>query len=471
MSKQSRIVIIGSGVFGLSAAYHLATKGYENITVLDRGEYDSNQYSPLKGADAASTDLNKLVRASYVDKVHYQNLALESLGIYNEWNQQLQSAKDLPKGLKNDEPVFANTGYARLDNIEHDEEKKTLANFAKYGLRAFEYGVNDPEDIKRAKVTGWFKKLDPLGQRNKSDIFNGVLDSLAGVVLADKALLWVRYLTEQTGNAVFINGSEKGAVQKILYDGDKAVGVETKDGVIHEADLVVLAAGGWTPSFYPKELSPYLECQASTYVTVQIPKDRLDLIAKYQDLPQINWRMTYESNFREDAIYAFPATRDGIFKVGANDHFWRNFNTSDSAAPLSVPQTPLDALPTRSLNTYQKFFSEWCPDLVAAGLHIENWKICYSAVGAENEFLIDYIPGYKNVIVSSGGGFHGFKFLPVIGRFVEGLVSGKQYEYSTLFRFESKKKPIAAIRDPTHPHSLSSVEFTPATDGHYKISW
>lgn len=36
MDKDSHVVIIGAGVFGLTTAYQLATEGYKNITVLDR---------------------------------------------------------------------------------------------------------------------------------------------------------------------------------------------------------------------------------------------------------------------------------------------------------------------------------------------------------------------------------------------------------------------------------------------------
>lgn len=36
MDKNSRIVIVGAGIFGLSAAHQLASDGFSNILVLDR---------------------------------------------------------------------------------------------------------------------------------------------------------------------------------------------------------------------------------------------------------------------------------------------------------------------------------------------------------------------------------------------------------------------------------------------------
>ena len=52
MNKDSQILVVGAGCFGLSTAYHLLRRGYTRVTILDRGTI-------LPCPDAASTDLNK----------------------------------------------------------------------------------------------------------------------------------------------------------------------------------------------------------------------------------------------------------------------------------------------------------------------------------------------------------------------------------------------------------------------------
>ena len=55
LQKSDRIVIIGAGVFGLSTALHLALRGYTNVTVFDRHDYDVSKYDYRSGADSASS--------------------------------------------------------------------------------------------------------------------------------------------------------------------------------------------------------------------------------------------------------------------------------------------------------------------------------------------------------------------------------------------------------------------------------
>lgn len=52
--KQSPVVIVGAGVFGLSSAIHLAKRGFTDITVFDRQPYHETLYDFDKGCDAAS---------------------------------------------------------------------------------------------------------------------------------------------------------------------------------------------------------------------------------------------------------------------------------------------------------------------------------------------------------------------------------------------------------------------------------
>lgn len=67
-TPESKIIIVGGGVFGLSTSLWLARAGYQDITIFDRGEFDKNNYNPADGCDGASADINKIFRMTYGEK-------------------------------------------------------------------------------------------------------------------------------------------------------------------------------------------------------------------------------------------------------------------------------------------------------------------------------------------------------------------------------------------------------------------
>src|SRR5437763_123751 len=75
----SRIIVVGAGVNGVTAAIELKKRGHEVILV-DPG--------PLPHALAASTDISKAVRAAYGADEDYTALAEQSREIWRQWNVQ-----------------------------------------------------------------------------------------------------------------------------------------------------------------------------------------------------------------------------------------------------------------------------------------------------------------------------------------------------------------------------------------------
>lgn len=97
-NKDDAIVIVGSGVFDLSTALHICRRGYRNVTVLDRQPYDEVFYSYLIGADAASVDINKIIRSAYGSQTEYQTLSTEAIASWQAWNNELATGTTVPPG-------------------------------------------------------------------------------------------------------------------------------------------------------------------------------------------------------------------------------------------------------------------------------------------------------------------------------------------------------------------------------------
>ncbi|KAK4507549.1 hypothetical protein PRZ48_001284 [Zasmidium cellare] len=97
--EEPSTLIIGAGVFGASTAYHLSLqyKDASKLTVLDR--------TPAPPTPAASTDINKIIRADYLSPF-YTELAYEAMDAWSNWSE-----------LKD---YYHRTGWIMLDTEDSD---------------------------------------------------------------------------------------------------------------------------------------------------------------------------------------------------------------------------------------------------------------------------------------------------------------------------------------------------------------
>ena len=79
MTSRTSIVIAGAGIFGLSAALELRSRGYA-VTVVDPG--------PVPHPLAASNDVSRMVRMDYADDKLYSDLAAEAIEGWHALNER-----------------------------------------------------------------------------------------------------------------------------------------------------------------------------------------------------------------------------------------------------------------------------------------------------------------------------------------------------------------------------------------------
>ncbi|WVQ84745.1 hypothetical protein IAT38_006902 [Cryptococcus sp. DSM 104549] len=454
----SKIAIIGAGVFGLSTALHLKQNGYKDVTVYDYQPYDQNAYNPSKGCDGASADVNKIYRCSYGEETEYQDLAFSGRPIWVEWNKQLAAtpADELPEGLTPEDELFVPCGFLRLSDGEKlsDYDQRCLDELEKVGLRHHQHVIKDPADMARLAETeaadpstNWVSKAKSL-DKLKGGRLTGFLDTSAGVTYADKACTWARFLAEKQG-VKFVLGPEKGKFDELLVggggegEGKKVVGLKTVDGVEHKADVVVVACGGWTPSVVP-EVQGILETTAGSVCTITLPEDRRDLWDKFapENFPVWAYGLTGHNSPEYGGFYGFPRTKDGKIKVGYRGRKWTNYQTHPKTGKrLSIPKTKYTtdvqtSLPKKAIDYIKQVIGEVLPDLRSVG--ITDTRMCWYTDSLDNSFVIDYVPGYgDSLFVASGGSGHGFKFLPVLGKHVVAALEKKPDQFTPLWHWRT----------------------------------
>lgn len=429
LSKTDPINIVGAGVFGLSTALHLTRRGYKNVTVFDKQRYDQTEYSYFKGCDAASADINKIIRSAYGSQTEYQQLSTEAIASWKQWNADLESENDVPKGMSNADRVFIQCGSLSLTDGDMlpDFEKATVKNMEAAGHRDTQLITTKPEHCTIAESRGISWAMDPFQRKMRGKPNVGVLDSTGGVAVADKACRVALHKAQNFG-ARFVFGSSSGAFHKLVTasNGD-IIGIQTKDGRRHMAKLTILACGGWTPSILP-ELDGICEATAGSVIMYKIPQSS----ALWERLSPENFP-TWLWKVRDGAkggLYGFPRDENGYFKIGYRGTKYTNPQKQQDGIDRSVPITrwsehqQLKKIPAQAMQVLRRFVEEYLPELSHEGLDIATTRICWYTDSFDNHFLIDHVPGAQGLFVATGGSGHAFKYLPNIGNWVVDVLEG-----------------------------------------------
>ncbi|KAI1196715.1 FAD dependent oxidoreductase [Nemania serpens] len=391
-------VIIGAGVFGVSTAYHLIKK-YPNasVTLVDRDAYDAETRV------AASWDWNKVVRADYDDIVYCQ-LALEALDIFRSdplW-----------------QPFFHETGL--IWTCRDDYGKNVIDNFKRLGRKVDIRAVSIEEA--RKLYDGLFDEADYTGVKevliNRSSGWGAAGDSLRAVT-RKTVELGVKY--------------EVAEVASLLLSKDgHCSGVETTNGKVLKATHTIICAGAYTPTL--------LECSAVNSglpniaagfrlvaggITTGMAKLDDESHAIFGSMPVAFQGYTARQGPFIGSLPPTPKDREmkwwgqTIFKNTREvlpGHYVSSPPPKPDYAQWEVSERLKDDIKHANKVFYGKKTAHW-----ALGKH----RICWDAFTTSSDFIISPHTAAKGLYLATGGSFHGYKFFPVIGKYVVQMLEGQ----------------------------------------------
>jgi sarcosine oxidase/L-pipecolate oxidase len=380
ISSNTKILIVGAGAFGTSTAYHLSQRGYKSIRVLDRHATPS--------CEAASTDISKVIRSDYNEPL-YCKMGIESIEAWRDWDM-FQGLYHVPGWILS------------ACNLSVPFVKGSVETSKKLGVEGLE--ILTPEQIR--------EKL-PL-VKGKLDGWNiNVWNPTAGWAKSGEALRRMALAAEKTG-VEFVTG-DRGYVRKLRFasDGTTCKGVVTEDGTFHEADLVILAAGAWMPSLI--DLQGQLTAKGHSVAHIQLTSEETK---QYSSLPILD---------NLELGYFFPPQEDGIFKLAHSQFITNTATDPSSGITTSIPhtfvQSPTDDLPLEIEATMRRNLRRVFPEL--ADRPFCYTRLCWDADTADRHFLVTPHPTQKNLFIATGGSAHGFKFLPIVGKYIADHIEGK----------------------------------------------
>lgn len=391
MNTDARVLIVGGGTYGLSTAYHMARAGYKSITVLEAGDAIP---SPL----CAANDLNKIIRAEYEDPF-YTDLALEAM---TEWS-----------GNPLFSPHYHQVGYLLANSAAAPDKSKTSLAKSFRSIEAHPAWkgkitpVQTRDDIRAAAprltgpMAGW------VGYFNRFAGYAHSADALRSIHRAVVVDLGVPVVCGQ-------------AVTELLYEEEaehgsrtrtkKCVGVRTASGTTYPADVVVLTVGACLASVLP-QVGRQVTAKSWCVAHVQLDREEADRLA---GIP-----VTYA----RDLGFLFEPDRETLqLKVCPFGAGYTNYSSSssDGSSRHSVPPRDNDFIPARDEEKVRKLLRETLPELAERPLVCRH--LCWCADSADSDFIFDCVPGTQGLVVASGDSGHGFKFLPIVGRFIKDVV-------------------------------------------------
>ena len=473
--KHEPLVIVGAGVFGLSTAIHLAQRGYSNVTVFDAQPYEATKYDYLSGCDAASADLNKIIRSAYGEQTEYQDLSTEAIKSWKTWNEELSSGECVPDGMGTTDEVFINNGHLTL--TDGDElpafEKATIKNMEKAGFEDSQLITTDALQVETMKNKGFEYAIDPFEQKLRGKGYLGVLDTTGGIAVADKACRFALHKAKQLG-VQFVLHQVAGRFQAFCYDELGAVvGIRMKDGRKYLGSKIIMACGGWTPSIIP-QLDGVCETTSGSVAMLRIPHGS-PLFERFapETFPSWSYKM------RDGAVgglYGFPRDDRGYLKIGYRGTKYTNPRAQPDGKERSVPIArytdgeQISQIPRQAIKVIKSFIANFMPELAEEGIDIDLTRLCWYSDTFDNHYVIDYLPGQASVMVATGGSGHAFKYLPIIGNWVVDIMEGVDMHRQLIRNWKWRQlqpgqKPVNALMEGSNgPKALQNVEMSTDDD-------
>ncbi len=382
------IVVVGAGIFGVTAADVLARRGHR-LTLLERGHVPDPR--------AASTDLGRIIR---MDAGRDTTCASLADSCVTDWES---SAAWLG------EPVYHADGFLVLSR-----RGPTPGGFVQESIRTLERMGRAVRRLDRATLARSF----PAWAR--ADFADGYFNPRGGWVEAGAALAaWAR---RAVGAGVRLR--EESTVAGLWERGGAVRGVVLASGERLEADRVLITAGSETARLVPWTSSRLDSVGQPVFHLMPVDG------TPFHSRAFPPWAL----DIGEAGWYGLPLNRHGVLKIAHH------------GAGVAMDPDDRRTVPASCVERLRSFLESHLP--VLNGARIAAQRLCQTTETTDGDFLIDADPEHPGLVISTGGGGHGFKFAPQLGQIAADVIDGRPNPWRERFAWRRPAAGLGAARTP-----------------------
>lgn len=367
MSQNYDVIVVGGGIVGASTAYSLVKQG-QNVLLIDQFEPGHNQGS--------SHGDGRIIRFNYTEAI-YVEMAMQ---VYPLW-------ADL--ATDSGENFIIESGLLEYGDAERKEIAITEEVMEKYDIP--------------------YERLSPSQAQERFPQFTFEEDSQVlfqpggGVVRATSAVkaLW-RLVQEKGGTTLTGKRIESVSAEK------NRVTVTIENGETIEAKNLVLTAGGWT-----KKLTSQLNLDLPLTVTQEVlayfPAKDTTVNHQAGTMPGMIDYNVYDGI--DPHFYSLPMVETQGVKMGRH----HAGSEIDADNERYIDHEVVETMKRQIIRRY--------PNLIPEPFDLQS---CLYTDTPDYHFILDKHPQYDNVTIGAGFSGHGFKFGPLLGEILAGLVLGQE---------------------------------------------
>lgn len=378
------VIVLGGGSMGSAACYYLANRG---VQVLGLEQFTvTHEFGSHAGQ-------SRIIRKAYFEHPDYVPLL----------NRAYQNWKELEENFNTQ--LYFRTGLLYAGKPEGVLIKGVLKSADRYGIEV--------DSVSRSELKFRFPQFV------FPDEYDVLFEPDAGFLTPERCINTFAQKARAKGATIHTHET----VINWTQQGESITVVTNKQ--TYTCNKLIITAGAWTEKFLPG-LANMLTVtrQVLIWTIPQQPE-------QFQPDQFPCWLV--DDHAQPGMYYGFPMLDEHTFGSPAGLKSAYHY----PGTPTDVNQVNRDVTheEARQLTTA---ISHYIPTGCQS---INQTKICLYTNTPDENFIIDFLPGNRNVIIAAGFSGHGFKFAPVVGEILSDLSTmGKTHlpiEFLRATRFRS----------------------------------